>query len=76
VRPSEELYRLPTQLTTPHTPASPIAVLPFLLGFSCFYAAISSVSLAGSVVLVTSLVLLVSRDRVRRRLWRSQGVAR
>jgi hypothetical protein len=58
------------------TTLSPIQrLLPFLMGFSCFYAAISSVSLAGSVVLVTSLVLLSSKETVRRRIWRAQGVA-
>ncbi|GMH59489.1 hypothetical protein TrLO_g7100 [Triparma laevis f. longispina] len=47
---------------------------PFAMGFSCFAAALRSVSLTGFVVLCTALILLVSKEKVRARLWRATGL--
>ena len=40
---------------------------PFAMGFSCFSAALRSVSLSGFFILCTALILLVSKENVRNR---------
>lgn len=48
--------------------------IPFFMGLSCFVAALRSVSLSGAGVLITALVLLISSNKVKDRLWRATGL--
>jgi len=66
------LYK--TYITTMVRLESVRILAPFLMGFSCFVAALRSISLSGLGIMMTGLILLLSENHVRARLWRITGL--